>query len=468
MSRVEFPRTSENSRHDRLEVEKEAELAIPLRTKLYSVPMLGGCGHTQESIVDYAIRIAYKHSVGAVPFFKHVVMPEAGLHATENHRGLTVTQVAGFAGLSERAAKFTGTLERLTGVKDLARGTLLPWNRMLGARGLHAGIYRRWCAHCLADRESNGEIYFSLLWAFEPARVCPLHKIVLNDSCAACGRKQPILGNSHLAGQCKFCSTKLSFANGGAATERDLYVSRALGQLVDPRNLMYRDLFTQRQFRFQVERMTNTLNFKTPKAMSEALRFPLSLGENGTSISLVQLLDFSFRLGVMPVDFLRGVVEHPRPLLSLQRTQFTSPQMGRSERLAQEALVAHALARVLSDFQEVVPVSKFVKQIGIPMGTFRQNHENATRSLVEHSRRVRAEHLERKKRKVAAAVAEMVAAGGPFGGKTKHQVLISAGLHFRSKRDRDSYDGFLRAALEKHGSEGESKAFEENATAITA
>jgi hypothetical protein len=150
------------------------------RSRLCSLEPIGLGTPFTESLTSYLRRLAEAHAVRL-----DVLMTEILQHLP-GRRGVRTRALNG----NDRAAgEIVAVLGSLTGRRDLAYLTFLPW-----ADIFHAGPLLRteqaWCPRCYSERTNNGEVrYEPLLWACCGV-ACPRHHAPLYTTCSYLKRER--------------------------------------------------------------------------------------------------------------------------------------------------------------------------------------------------------------------------------------------------------------------------------------
>jgi len=190
-------------------------VALPPRSRLYSLTPIGIGSMFVESLTGYISRLADAHavSVGNLvgrelllvsskprrPFGPFV--PRDGTTKSHGFRG----RACSANGWGESASRWVGALERATHQTNLRFLTLLPFEDVLSRGGLFRPT-RSWCPACYEDWRCAGTIvYEPLLWTIRSATVCLRHGCPLEEVCPYCHETMPPLGTYTRPGYCSKC-----------------------------------------------------------------------------------------------------------------------------------------------------------------------------------------------------------------------------------------------------------------------
>lgn len=307
----------------------------------------------------------------------------------------------------------------------------------------------RWCPQCLIERMAADEVFFSLLWSMQIVPACPTHEICIAEACAICGRRQPVIGDAHLLARCKFC--RGSLVAGAAAqrpSHRDLGIARAVADVLDSRYRAHQASFTTSNLLDALRHGSETLGFVSPGALLRAIYLPevLITAPHGR-ISLRKLVEIGCRLGVSPVDLVRGTSE---PILDFHiLAQCTrKPPVDRKLRAR---LLSDALSSAFSDPAHVTTRRELCARAGINEKSLESLAPDAARALARHNKQARAlgrcETMETERAAIEDAVEGLVQRRGPFTRRMRDRILISLGFHPRLTWARVCFEELLRGRL---------------------
>ena len=190
-------------------------VALPPRSRLYSLTPIGIGSMFVESLTGYVSRLADAHAVSVgnlvgrelllvsskprLPFGPFV--PRDGTTKSHGFRG----RACSANGWGESASRWVGALERATHQTNLRFLTLLPFEDVFSRGGLFRPT-RSWCPACYEDWRCTGTIiYEPLLWAIKLATICLRHNCPLEEVCPHCHETMPPLGTYTRPGYCSKC-----------------------------------------------------------------------------------------------------------------------------------------------------------------------------------------------------------------------------------------------------------------------
>lgn len=436
-----------------LEVEQAADCQLRSRSALYGEALKGSSGVNQEGILDYVLRLAYCHHLRARDLLERIVLPAAGMQDAVAENGtIETSRLVSVVGMGRSAASFVSAIAQLTGRMDLRRGSLLAWSRLLTGRGAYLTNYRRWCARCIGDRLKRGDVFFNLSWTIGIAEACPLHRTLLNIACATCGRKQPILGDLHHLGICKFCRESLSRMRPNKPTDRQLHFGRAITEMVEACNQYYEQYFSTENFIHRLRFAADVLHYKSPGALLTAVDLRRSLVPPPSGrISLTVLLEITYRLGVTPVAFLTGSMP---PAIDGKAFAFLGPA-NKHDREGKRERVADALEKALGDRTAITTRRALCSIAGVNERSLDSLFPDVAPRLAKHNGSVRRElqrvRIGQKQARIGAAVDALVADGGPFTARRRVAVLRGLGFDPRDPSAREYFKFVLARRLDGPG-----------------
>lgn len=203
------------SRAPQFECWDREPLALPPRSRLYSLTPIGIGSMFVESLTGYVSCLSDAHAVSV----GDLVGRELSLVSARPQRPFGpfvprdgTTKSHGFRGRAcsancwgERASRWVGALERATHQTNLRFLTLLPFENVFSRGGLFRSI-RSWCPICYEDWRCAGTIvYEPLLWTIKSATICLRHDCSLEEVCPHCHETMPPLGTYARPGSCSKC-----------------------------------------------------------------------------------------------------------------------------------------------------------------------------------------------------------------------------------------------------------------------
>ena len=427
------------------------------RSRLYSMPLFGSCGSTQEALLDYAQRLSVAHGVKVRQLFAQIVLPEANLQGAFFVPGhFSAHAVRGCSGWSSYARAFLAAMQRLTGREDMAKGSLASWAGLLDSRGYVARI-RRWCPKCLREQSMRGIHTFRLSWAFDAVRVCTIHQLLLSETCDRCGKAQPVIGDALAHGLCEHCHAEL--ARGPTRAGRpstagiDFFNARAVVGMIDACEtaaVFATSSVFKLRLREAAEHAANGSIFRLEKQLN------LSYGSlSGVSRpTLGFFLEIVYRLGVEPVAFLTGAaLAQPDPFLSVERYR-RQCHLTPAELFEVRKRVDSRLDQALRDQTRLTTRLELVRDVGINNSCLQAHFADVKASLRAHNDRIRPDiHRaiwEQRSELIRRAMCELVAKGGPYTAAAIARALRAIRVHRRNPRVRrlaiDALDHALKSA----------------------
>jgi len=412
-----------------------AAVDLPPRSKLFSLPLAGTDGSTQEALLDFAQRLSVEHRVRVRDLLSRVILPEADLKGAFYVPGhFAAHAIRGCNGWSDYAVAFLGAMQRLTGRSDMAHGSLMGWADLLDHRG-YVACHRRWCPECLRAQRRRGFHSFSLLWAFEPVKICPEHGVWLCESCGECRRTQPLIGDALARGLCEHCQARLSDSDARLVTgdvDADYFVAKAMSGMIEVRERAG-VLATESNYRLRIKEVADRV------ANGSILRLERQLNLSYMSLTgsrrhrLQKFLEIMFRLGVEPVPFLAGEAR-AQPVPSRAAAPYrTQSRRSPSDLAADGHRVEEQLQWVLSEPTRVVPRIHFARAAGISNSCLQNRFPEAKAALRVHNDQARVATLEalwpRRADLIEQAMKKLVTGRGPLTAGAVSKALREIGLH---------------------------------------
>lgn len=181
-----------------------------------------------ESLTSYVCRLAHSHCMTATTLAAWILERFVGPVADD----FKWCQRS-FSSMSAESEQWAAWLAELTGVGDLDRLTLVPWQHCVGGTGI-APKSDRWCPACLAEDLSSGsEPYLRLAWDIAPVTVCTRHRVELASICPHCTRSN-VRNRATVVvpGYCTACGGFLGDSVRVPATPEGLWAARQVGNMV--------------------------------------------------------------------------------------------------------------------------------------------------------------------------------------------------------------------------------------------
>jgi hypothetical protein len=426
--------------------------SLPSRSQLFSLPLAGEDPYGQEALLDFAQRLSLEHRVAVRDMFAQVILPEANLNGAFFLPGhFSARALGGCSGWSSYARAFLSAMQRLTGREDMNYGSLATWAGLLDPKG-YVAKKRRWCPECLHEQTEHGLPTFRLMWAFDPVRVCPIHLLVLSESCARCGKGQPVIGDALAHGLCQHCRSSLSSVRSRVRPSlhgSDLFKARSVAGMIGARGratVLATDAVYKQRIHDAAEHAANGSVFRLEKQLKLSYR---SLSGPGRH-TLAFFLEIMYRLGIEPVPFLAGSsaagVDPALSIVPFRSQRRTTP----TEFSEISKRVDARLEKALADQTRLTTRLEFIRDVGITNTCLQARFAKVKTALREHNDRIRpAVHRalwDHRSALISRAMQDLVAGGGPFTASAISRALRDIGLHRRDPRVRKlSSDALDRA-----------------------
>lgn len=161
---------------------------------IYPIQPIGfGTGQV-ECLTGLTLRLAQKHSMLTIPFYKHALKPV--ILSSHSHVNFTTSAyLYSVNGYGKYAQMVSSAITKSIGNFNTTYLTALPWKDIFDKSG-HSLVKNHlvWCNHCWhKDIDHHNEPYVRLAWVLEPVHVCPHHLQPLNSVCPNCNQKQHVL-----------------------------------------------------------------------------------------------------------------------------------------------------------------------------------------------------------------------------------------------------------------------------------
>lgn len=274
-----------------------------------------------ESLSSYIARLAEAHSVLPSTLINKIVGPAL------NKRYLTKSTVQGgsrfyqfssaFNGVGKSAHELTTVLESLTMRHDLSNLTLALWKSVLPSKDL-VRTNRAWCPCCLEEwKENKGIVYEPLLWSIKAVKVCPSHKIELQEICPGCKRKNYVLNRKSRVGFCSSCGIWLGQSLSECNNKQDdpaylnyqVFISSNVGSLLSITDQEIKKLDVS-HFENNLNYIIDSLAYGSAKGFAKKTGIPFTnirvwrQGKNRPSLD--GLLKISYLTDIKVIDLFSG------------------------------------------------------------------------------------------------------------------------------------------------------------------
>lgn len=419
-------------------LEDSPSLELPPRSRLFSLNMAGSDDFGQEAILDFAQRLSAVHRVRVRDMFAQVILPEANVKGAFYIPGhFAQHAIRGCNGWSAYGQAFVAAMQRLTGRADMAYGSLANWAGLLSDRG-YVATQRRWCSECLRLQEDSGFHWFSLIWAFEAVRICPIHMVTLSEVCGRCGRGQPWIGDAVALGLCVHCHAPLKGAYPGTPEpldrERTLTYANAVADMISAARLPP-EILTIQNYQLRLQEAADRA------AGGSLMRLENQLNLNAFTMgghqrhTMAFFLELMFRLGTTPMAFLTGELKGaPRPDRSKVRFVLRHV-LSAVDIEAAHKRVDERLRLALADDSKITTRIQFARDVGISNSCLGTHFSEAKLALREHNDKIRPLIRQRqwdlRARAIQKAMCRLMERSLPLTASSVSKALIEIGLHRR-------------------------------------
>ncbi len=195
---------------------------IPPRSRLYHLEPIGIGTPYVESLTSYIARLAEAHSLTPIHLLKHAKDPLSNKFSQQKNLFGVKHNTGEVNGIGKTALELVNILEKATLRKDLKFLTLLIWSEVFPRKKL-IKTRRYWCPLCYQNNLlNNQQIYEPLLWSLTVLKICPIHKILLQNRCDYCDQEFPPLASNFRVGFCSKCNRWLGKSSQSKDTKIDL------------------------------------------------------------------------------------------------------------------------------------------------------------------------------------------------------------------------------------------------------
>jgi len=180
---------------------------FPRRSRLFSLAPYGTGTPDQEGLLSLIVRTCHAHAANPRRMIS-VIFPTAEPLVAKIASAPFFGKLAGTVnGLGQYAELFVSATEQLTGQRNLAALTMLPWRGLFPHNGQgFLARQRRWCPLCLIQpTPDGGPVPVPLVWSLEAYSCCAKHGCQLEERCPHCGKVQPYLPRYPNLGICDYC-----------------------------------------------------------------------------------------------------------------------------------------------------------------------------------------------------------------------------------------------------------------------
>jgi hypothetical protein len=177
-------------------------------------------GPLRESLTSLLIRTAAENEVSPTQLLERKFRSDTSeglLHCTSRSLGISVGQSINGPGSFARA--FVARAEELTRLSNLQASTALCFGPLTTKNGL----MRKHLAWSPEFLQLSAPIYYPLLWALEPVRVCSKTRQPLISRCPNCRNPISTFSGGSRVGLCNRCGTNLSATPAGGVGSDSLF-----------------------------------------------------------------------------------------------------------------------------------------------------------------------------------------------------------------------------------------------------
>ena len=291
----------------------ESASYVPTRSELFPLSPMGIGTPFVESLTGYLGRLAGAHSLFVSDLIETDRFRLLGTLNGDRRTRRRLFHASCFlldgSGLYTR--KWIDSIEAATTQEGLSALTLLPYINICGDSWLRR--IRAWCPLCLEMWRLSGEtVYEPLLWAIKVVSICPMHKVLLLDTCPICHKTYAPLGGVSSPGHCGHCRAWLGTSLNERADHRDdyrLWCAEQMCKLIvaSVRFKLFPGPDTVREgLSYRLRSLTPT-SLDSLSTTLKCSRRSLTTWLRGTTQPRIEsLCRLSFQLGVSPLDLIAG------------------------------------------------------------------------------------------------------------------------------------------------------------------
>lgn len=218
---------------------------LPPRTLLFPLEPIAIGTPFVESLTSYVSRLAEVHAVRVsdlvgsalaqcAPYDGPIISTSARDHAIGSgfHSG-----PQSINGVTEDARRWIAAVEGATGLGHLRFLTMAPLKQAFCRQSLFRSI-QAWCPNCFQEwAASQSPVYWPLLWALRPVRLCILHRRPLDEMCPNCIRHFGPLTTRSRPGYCPRCQNWLgrpsnSESSAPRYTDEEVWVAARMADIL--------------------------------------------------------------------------------------------------------------------------------------------------------------------------------------------------------------------------------------------
>lgn len=286
-------------------------------SQLYSLTPVGIGTPKVESLTSYISRLAHAHCVYPGILMERIVQPAIGKKQSSAKIHKIYSFTSAINGTGVMATDVVNVIEKLTHQKNLLFLTLANFSRLFPSRNLlHKD--KKWCPYCYEDwRQNFKSIYEPLIWKFKVVTVCNTHKVILQEFCPQCNKKNYHLSWKDRPGYCSQChqwlgalkkyDQKLINLEEHHTINWDLWVENNIQELLE-KNFVDKILWLNDTLSKSLNLYAQSEAGGNVAALARKLQMPKNTVwmwcKNKTQPSLENLLHICYRLETSVWDFL--------------------------------------------------------------------------------------------------------------------------------------------------------------------
>lgn len=178
-----------------------------------------------ESLTSYIRRLARTHVVSPSLLLRRLVLDPERRRREQQDLAIEPTRATeSLNGASATTELIVCALVSMTGIASIRETTLLDRSGGIEFASAFRNL-RAWCALCLST-----EPYDHLVWSLRLSTTCVIHRCILVDRCARCGRSHRPLHAAATPDYCPYCAGQLARRDhAGDGVDED---SRLVGDLM--------------------------------------------------------------------------------------------------------------------------------------------------------------------------------------------------------------------------------------------
>lgn len=398
-----------------IRLKREIDLKVWCRDNLskffYQEPC-GAASGLHESLPSFLQRLAERHAVPNGPFFLQTVHPEPVPSSGSLLGGHSRSLLAG-KGYAEQVAHVVARECCEEKVLRLIQGPLSQ----------HVALFRdlrdvtAWCPSCLSEwAKEKKTIYRPLLWSLRSVKVCPRHKIVLQERCPHCAKTFHHFASTSWSTTCSACGKSL--LDGPRTYKRvgfDAFAAKAICELLNWGWQCSDADFQPGQFKLNIQQAIDAVGgeycLSSIIGLSRAVIHTWRREERRPSLQGLVHLSYSFNIPIRSwlKDALTNEnISSPKPR--------TIPATALNQRHPSLTAVRHRIKAILGDSNSVpVSLTEMARQLHTTSYRLYRDCPKLAARIVERYaeyRKLQKVNKQRNKEEaVRAAIRDMVATG---------------------------------------------------------